>query len=88
MALTGMDIQEVRSLAAQMNNAAGDIGSLAQRLTSQLQGTSWIGPDREQFVSEWQGTHVAQLHQVVQALENASRLANQNAMQQEQASNS
>ena len=87
MALTGMDIQEVRNLATQMNSAAGDISNLAQRLTVQLQGTSWIGPDREQFASEWQSTHVAQLHQVAQALENASRLANQNAMQQEQASN-
>ncbi|MGI8938872.1 MAG: hypothetical protein ACR2JF_11805, partial [Iamia sp.] len=60
MALTGMDIEAVRTLAGQMDTNAGDIETITGTLTSQLEGTEWIGPDREQFVGDWQGTYVQQ----------------------------
>jgi uncharacterized protein YukE len=84
---TGMDIAQVKALAAQMNNAAGEIQQLAQSLGAKLQGTAWVGPDRERFLADWTGQHQAQLNQVVQALQDASRRANANAAEQEQASN-
>lgn len=83
---TGMDIDAVRQLAAQMNHSAAEIRTIMQQLTNQLTNTPWVGPDREQFVGEWQSQHVAQLTHVVQALESASTLATRNAQQQEQAS--
>lgn len=86
MSFTGMDVAAVRALASQMTNSASEIQNLANQLTSQLQGASWVGPDRERFVSDWQSTHVAQLNQVVNALHEAAQLANQNAQQQETAS--
>jgi uncharacterized protein YukE len=86
MSFTGMDIPAVRALATQMTHSAGEIQQLANQLTSQLQGTSWVGPDRERFVGDWQSTHVVQLNQVVNALHDAATRANQNAQEQESAS--
>ncbi len=83
---TGMDIQAVRTLAQQMNSSAGEIQQLMQRLTSALQGTPWVGPDREQFLSDWQSQHVVALRNVAQSLEQAATRANMNANEQEQAS--
>lgn len=88
MSFTGMDIAAVRSLATQMTHSASEIQQLASQLTSQLQSASWVGPDRERFVSDWQSTHVTQLNQVVQALNDAAQRANQNAQEQENASTS
>ena len=86
MSFTGMDVAAVRSLATQMNHSAAEIQQLANQLSSQLQGASWVGPDRERFVSDWQSTHVVQLNQVVNALNDASTRASQNAQEQENAS--
>jgi len=88
MSFTGMDVAAVRALASQMTNSASEIQQLANQLTSQLQMASWVGPDRERFVSDWQSTHVVQLNQVVNALHEAAQRANQNAQEQETASTS
>lgn len=87
MSFTGMDIPAVQALSSQMTNSANEIQNLMNQLTSQLQSVSWVGPDRERFVGDWQSTHVAQLNQVVNALHEAAQAANQNAQQQETASN-
>lgn len=83
---TGMDIGEVRSLAAQLQNAGNEIQQIANRLTSQLEGTPWVGPDRERFVADWRGQHKAGLMQISQALQTASQMATKNANDQEAAS--
>lgn len=85
---TGMDIGEVRALAAQLTRASDEINQLATTLTSRLEGTPWVGPDRERFVSEWHGQYKSSLLQISQALQGASQAATQNAQQQESASNS
>ena len=87
MSFTGMDVAAVRTLAQQMNSSADEIQQIQQALTSQLQGASWVGPDREHFVSDWQSTHVQQLQQVVNALHDAATRATQNAQEQENVSN-
>jgi uncharacterized protein YukE len=84
---TGMNIEEVRSLATQMDSCAGSIQDLMSRLTNLLNSTQWVGPDREQFLGEWQGTHVTQLNSVINGLRDASNKARLNAQQQEAASN-
>ncbi len=83
----GLDPTAVRSLASQLSNAAGEIKNIMGQLTNSLQNTPWTGPDREHFVNDWQSNHVTQLTNVANALETASQQANQNAQQQEQASN-
>ena len=86
MSFTGMDISAIRALASQMTNSASEIQNLLQQMTSQLQSASWVGPDRERFVGDWQSTHVPALNNVVTALGQAAQLAGQNAQQQETAS--
>lgn len=83
---TGMDIAGVRSMSQQLTGKAGEIRSLSQQLTSVLQNTQWVGPDREKFLGDWQSSHVTALNNVIQGLEDAATRANQNADQQEQAS--
>ena len=88
MAYTGMDIPAVRQLGHQLSAAANEIQGLISKLTPQITGAPWVGPDREHFVNDWTGQHVAQLNNVIRALEDASTAAMNNAMQQEQASGS
>jgi WXG100 family type VII secretion target len=85
-AFLGMVPEEVKQLATQMSNHASEIRQLVNTLTSQIQNAQWTGPDRERFVSDWTSQHVPQLHTVVEALENASQIALQNAVQQEEVS--
>lgn len=88
MSYLGLDPTAVRNLASQLNNAASEIQNISGQLTSQLQNAPWTGPDREQFVNEWQSTHLNQLHTVVQALQHAAQTANRNAQDQETVSQS
>lgn len=86
MSLKGMDTDAVRQLAATMNQAKDQIQHLQQQLTTQLQNVNWIGPDREQFVSDWQGQHVPSLQNIIQSIETAAQRATQNATDQDQVS--
>ena len=82
----GMDIDAVRALATQMNNNADQIQNLMNTMTTQLQNTNWVGPDREKFLGDWQSTHVSQLNNVITGLQQASQDAQRNAGEQETAS--
>jgi len=82
-----MDVGQIRQLAQLMSSKAEEIQQTMQLLTTQLEGAPWTGPDRNQFLSEWTGTHCAQLTAVVNGLTQASTKASANATQQEQTSN-
>lgn len=82
----GMDIGAVRSLASQLVAKADEIDSIANTLSSQLDGANWVGADASAFRSDWSGTHRTQLTAVANALRDASMRATNNANQQEQAS--
>ena len=82
----GMDVTAVRSLSNQMNHSADQIDQLMKQLTNSLNSTDWRGPDREQFLNNWQSQHVAQLNNVCNGLREASQTANRNANEQESAS--
>jgi uncharacterized protein YukE len=83
---TGMDINAVRQLAAAMRQKADEIDSLRQQLTNQLNNTQWVGNDRNQFTSDWNGMYTSSLNQVAQGLRDAATRADQNAGEQETAS--
>ncbi|WP_395725245.1 WXG100 family type VII secretion target [Nakamurella sp.] len=87
MAMFGMDISEVRTLATNLQTASSDITHMISRLNGELAKTTWVGPDRQRFESDWQSHHVTALQQVAQALTDAGMLATNNAQQQEDASN-
>lgn len=80
---TGMDITQVRGLSTQMRSASGEIRGLMQRLSGQLGSTTWVGPDRQRFESEWNSSHVANLNRVCDALDQAAEAADRNAADQE-----
>lgn len=84
---TGMDIEQVKQLSTQMNQKAEEIEQIKQQLTSALNGAQWVGPDQQRFKSEWDGQCVSALTKVAETLRQAGQAAQQNASQQEQASN-
>ena len=86
MALFGADIEQVQQLSTQLNAKASDIQSIISQLSSAINSVSGVGPDAERFRSDWQGQHVAQLKQVVSALQTASQNARRNAQEQQSAS--
>ena len=85
--ITGMDIQDVRQLATQLDHAADEMKQLAATLTSRLNAAQWHGPDQQRFSNEWQTQHRTHLNQVAEALNQAAQTARRNADEQEQASN-
>lgn len=82
----GMDVPAVRQLAAQMDQSPTQIEQLMTTLTSTLDGTARIGPDRERFMSEWQSTHCSQLTAVANSLKETATVARVNAQEQEDVS--
>ena len=83
---TGMDVAAVRQLSSQLSNSAQQIRGIVQTITNQLNSTHWVGPDQQRFSSDWTGTHTQRLSAVAASLEEASRVASQNADEQEHAS--
>ncbi len=45
MALSGMDVEAVRALARQLDDAAGQLESLGSSLSASLNSVAWQGPD-------------------------------------------
>lgn len=88
MAFTGMNIEQVRQLSSQLEQAAGEIEGITSKLTGSLENTDWQGPDADAFRGEWQGTHCTTLRQLQDRLREVANQAKQNAQQQEQASQS
>lgn len=84
---TGMDIPQVRNLANQMRAKADEIESIMNQLTNQLGQAQWVGNDRQQFEGDWNGQYCTSLRNVANGLRDAATRADQNADQQEQASN-
>jgi len=86
MALYGADIEQVQQLSNQLNAKASEIQNVISQLSSAISSVNWMGPDADRFRSDWQGQHVAQLKQVVSALQTASQNARRNAQEQQTAS--
>jgi uncharacterized protein YukE len=87
MTMKGMDVEEVRHLAQAMHQASGELTTLVAGLTQKVQSAHWVGPDRERFVADWNSHHASALKSVAQALQDTSTRANQDARQQDEASN-
>jgi uncharacterized protein YukE len=86
MAMYGADIEQLQQLSTQLNTKASEIQNVISQLSSQISSVNWLGPDATKFKSDWQGQHVAQLKQVVSALQAASQNAKKNAQEQQTAS--
>jgi uncharacterized protein YukE len=84
----GANVEELRGLGQTLQQKGDEIRSTMQQLNSQIQSVGWEGPDAQQFKgSDWPAAQT-QLNNVAQTLTDAGQKAQQNAQQQEQASNS
>jgi len=83
----GLDVEQVRQLAREMDVASGDLQNIMSKLTNLLSSTQWSGPDAERFRSDWQSTHAQSLMRAKAALEETAGAARNNAAAQESASN-
>ena len=87
MPMLGMDIDQVRQFAQQLEQSSTQIKDMVGQLTAKLDGAQWTGPDHDKFHEAWTSNHVVQLNNVSTALHDASVAADNNAKQQEDASN-
>lgn len=78
-----------RGSASRAGDAPGlhELTTLVAGLTQKVQSAHWVGPDRERFVADWNSHHASALKSVAQALQDTSTRANQDAQQQDEASN-
>lgn len=84
--VSGLDIDQIDQLAAAFDQKAEQIEEILARLNSGLRETQWLGPDRDRFEGEFEGTIGPDLRNLERELhETASRLRQQ-ARAQEQAS--
>lgn len=82
----GQDPDEVDRLGADLGAAAGTLQSLRQEVSGLMGGTTWSGPDRDRFESEWSGPTASLISRASEALEEASRAASASAQRQRVAS--
>lgn len=47
--MQGMDTEEVRSTANQMDSHAGVVGDVCAKLLARVQATSWVGQDKDRI---------------------------------------
>jgi len=80
--LRGMDVEQVRRLARQLEREANTIEAAVSSLTPRVESAPWKGTDRDHFVSEWSGHHHRRLRDVVDGLRSAARHARDHADQQ------
>ncbi|MFC0675086.1 WXG100 family type VII secretion target [Brachybacterium hainanense] len=84
----GMAVEEVRQMAAQLRDAAEEIGAIERELTGGLEGVDWTGPDADQFRGQWSGEMVPALQQIMQAVADLGETADRNADEQARTSSS
>lgn len=82
----GMDVDEVKRLAKELNGAAEEILSIENDLTRGLGEVDWTGPDADRFRSQWESDTVPALHQISEAISGLSVSADANAAEQQAAS--
>ncbi|WP_425955076.1 WXG100 family type VII secretion target [Xylanimonas sp. McL0601] len=82
----GLNPEDMQQLITMLNNKAGKIEEIAQKLTQQVKTTTWDGPDAARFKNEWDSDHSKKLHKVAQALEQIAKSAKQELNQQTQTS--
>ncbi|MDT9592892.1 WXG100 family type VII secretion target [Nocardioides zeae] len=84
MGFVGADVEELRALATELESGAGELRDLGAQLAASIQAaSSWQGADAERCKSEWGGLAQTQVADVAAALEDAGRIVERNADEQE-----
>jgi hypothetical protein len=86
MSMIGGDVAAIRGFVTGLRRRSQQITATTNRLTSLVDSVPWVGPDRERFVQEWQGTHRPALLDLCAGLVEAADTAARHADEQEAAS--
>jgi hypothetical protein len=87
MAVThGMNVDEVNQLGHQLQTQAGNIRDMVGQLEGVISGTTWMGPDADQFKGQWWPEHKQHLLAVAEQLHGFGQSALNNASDQVNAS--
>ncbi len=87
MAVThGMNVEEVKALGRKLQAISGQLNDIVSQLNSQVNATTWVGPDATRFKSQWWPEHSGHLKKVSSDLHGFGQSAMNNASAQEQAS--
>jgi uncharacterized protein YukE len=87
MAVThGMNVEEVNALGATLQTQAGHIRDMVGQLEGAINGTTWMGPDADQFKGQWWPEHKQHLLAVAEQLHGFGQSAKHNAEAQVTAS--
>jgi hypothetical protein len=88
MAVSGMNLAEVRHLADQLNRAAEQLRTSVSIVDGRVHGSSWAGHDADQFKHSWWPGHRQLLLHAADSLQGLAASARNNADEQERASTS
>jgi uncharacterized protein YukE len=86
MAFEGMDLAEVRSLAAAIGRAADQLNTAADQLDAELSRSVWKGPDASQFRSQWTNSHRTTLRSTATSLRQVKKVLAKQADDQDKTS--
>jgi hypothetical protein len=82
----GMNVEQVRQLGHLLQAKADEIITMLGQIDSQLNSTTWEGPDAQQFKGQWWPEHKGRLQQVSEGIRGFGQSALNNASAQEDAS--
>jgi hypothetical protein len=87
MAVThGMNVDEVTNLGTTLQSQASNIRDMVGLLEGAISGTTWMGPDADQFKGQWWPEHKQHLMAVAEQLHGFGQSAINNATDQVTAS--
>jgi hypothetical protein len=86
MGVVGADVPALRNFVLGLNKRSKEITETTARLTALVESIPWVGPDRERFLQDWNGTHRPGLLGLIADLGDAARSATVAADAQEAAS--
>ena len=82
----GMNVEEVKALGRKLQAASGELNTMISQLNSQVNSTTWVGPDATTFKTQWWPEHQRHLKSTADGLNGFGQSALNNAAAQEQAS--
>lgn len=87
MAFKGMDPDEGREVASEIQQAGEKILEFFDQATSTVTSVEWIGPDYDAYVEDWNGFVSGALNGLIEALNAKSNELQTHADQQDSTSN-
>jgi hypothetical protein len=82
----GMDVQQGRQTAREMDEHAAEVAEVVAGVTRELEAALWMGPDGDAFRGDWRDVFRGQLDGVVRSLQDNAAQMRTYADRQEQAS--